>query len=104
VAAILDGTLAEGKALPSVRQVAVDFQVNPLTVSKAYQALVDDGLVEKRRGVGMFVCDGAREKLLRNEREHFLETEWPRILDRMEQLGLEPETLLGENRTKRNKK
>ena len=64
VAAILDGTLAEGEPLPSVRQVAVDFHINPLTVSKAYQSLVDDALVEKRRGVGMFVVEGARERLL----------------------------------------
>jgi GntR family transcriptional regulator len=90
VSAILDGTLKEGEPLPSVRQVAVDFQINPLTVSKAYQSLVDDGLVEKRRGVGMFVVEGARQRLLASEREHFLSEEWPRIAKRIEKLGLDP--------------
>lgn len=94
VAAIIDGTLAEGQCLPSVRQVAVDFQVNPLTVSKAYQSLVDDSLVEKRRGVGMFVCTGARQKLLESEREHFLREEWPRVADKIRQLGLSVEELI----------
>lgn len=88
VAAILDGSLNEGQPLPSVRQVAVDFQINPLTVSKAYQSLVDDDLVEKRRGVGMFVRDGARLRLLESERRRFLEEEWPRIAARIEHLGL----------------
>ncbi len=97
VAAILDGTLAEGEPLPSVRQVAVDFQINPLTVSKAYQSLVDDALVEKRRGVGMFVVEGARERLLESERNHFLDEEWPRIAKRIEKLGLGPEDLPGLN-------
>lgn len=94
VAAILDGTLAENQPLPSVRQVAVDFQINPLTVSKAYQSLVDDELVEKRRGVGMFVRDGARGKLLASEREHFINEEWPRLAARLEQLGLGVEDLV----------
>ncbi len=94
LSAILDGTLSEGRPLPSVRQVAVDFQVNPLTVSKAYQALVDDGLVEKRRGVGMFVREGARESLLKRERDRFLSEEWPRIVERIEQLGLSTKALL----------
>lgn len=94
VAAILDRTLPEGQPLPSVRQVAVDFQVNPLTVSKAYQSLVDDQLVEKRRGVGMFVVDGARERLLASERQRFLNEEWPRLAERIEQLGLDLEQLL----------
>jgi len=89
VSAILDGTLKEGESLPSVRQVAVDFQINPLTVSKAYQSLVDDGLVEKRRGVGMFVVEGARDRLMASEREHFLTEEWPRIARRIEKLGLD---------------
>jgi GntR family transcriptional regulator len=88
VAAILDGTLAENQPLPSVRQVAVDFQINPLTVSKAYQSLVDDNLVEKRRGVGMFVREGARDRLLASEREKFLNDEWPRLAARLDQLGL----------------
>jgi GntR family transcriptional regulator len=94
VAAILDGTLPENQPLPSVRQVAVDFQVNPLTVSKAYQSLVDDELVEKRRGVGMFVREGARERLLASEREHFINEEWPRLSARLEQLGLSIEDLV----------
>ncbi|QOC21596.1 GntR family transcriptional regulator [Wenzhouxiangella sp. AB-CW3] len=100
VAAILDGSLEEGQPLPSVRQVAVDFQINPLTVSKAYQSLVDDQLVEKRRGVGMFVREGARRQLLESERHHFLEEEWPRIAERIEKLGLSVEELL-ENRPRR---
>lgn len=94
VAAILDGTLAEGKPLPSVRQVAVDFQINPLTVSRAYQSLVDDDLIEKRRGVGMFVKPGARARLLESEREHFLKEEWPRLAERIAQLGLDIDDLI----------
>lgn len=97
VAAILDGTLAEGEPLPSVRQVAVDFQINPLTVSKAYQSLVDDALVEKRRGVGMFVVDGARERLLETERNRFLQNDWPKIAERIHQLGLGLDDLPGLN-------
>lgn len=100
IAAILDGTLREGQPLPSVRQVAVDFQINPLTVSKSYQSLVDDELVEKRRGVGMFVCEGARARLLESERERFLNEEWPRLAERIEQLGLSLEALMAA----RNKK
>jgi GntR family transcriptional regulator len=98
VAAILDGTLREGDALPSVRQVAVDFQINPLTVSKAYQSLVDDELVEKRRGVGMFVIDGARNRLMATERDKFLSEEWPRIAERIIQLGLDLNDLIESNR------
>lgn len=94
VAMILDGTLAEGEALPSVRSVASEFQLNPITVSKSYQALVDDGLVEKRRGLGMFVCEGARRKLMASERDKFLKQEWPAMLGRIEQLGLDVEDLL----------
>jgi len=97
VAAILDGTLREGDAVPSVRQVAVDFQINPLTVSKAYQSLVDDELVEKRRGVGMFVTEGARNRLLATEREKFLQQEWPRIAERITQLGLDLHDLTESN-------
>lgn len=88
VAMILDGTLPEGEALPSVRTVAAEFQLNPITVSKSYQALVDEGLVEKRRGLGMFVCEGARRKLIESERAKFLNEEWPAMLSRIEQLGL----------------
>jgi GntR family transcriptional regulator len=93
VAMILDGTLAEGEALPSVRTVASEFQLNPITVSKSYQALVDEGLVEKRRGLGMFVCEGARKKLIESERSKFLNEEWPAMLSRIEQLGLRIEDL-----------
>ena len=97
IAMILDGTLAEGEALPSVRTVASEFQLNPITVSKSYQALVDDGLVEKRRGLGMFVCEGARHKLIASERAKFLNQEWPAMLSRIEQLGLSVEELLAES-------
>ena len=93
VAMILDGTLAEGEALPSVRTVASEFHLNPITVSKSYQALVDDGLVEKRRGLGMFVREGARKSLVASERKKFLDEEWPAMLSRIEQLGLRLEDL-----------
>lgn len=96
VAMILDGALNEGDPLPSVRQVAADFQINPLTVSKAYQELVDDQLVEKRRGLGMFVNDGARESLLKSERERFLREEWPTLFARLQRLGLDLKTLMRE--------
>jgi GntR family transcriptional regulator len=99
VAMILDGTLAEGEALPSVRNVASEFQLNPITVSKSYQALVDEGLVEKRRGLGMFVCEGARRKLVESERAKFLNEEWPAMLSRIEQLGLSIGELLGKARS-----
>lgn len=94
VAMILDGTLAEGEALPSVRTVASEFHLNPITVSKSYQALVDDGLVEKRRGLGMFVCEGARKSLVASERTKFLNEEWPAMTSRIEQLGLSLKELL----------
>src|SRR6201992_4051517 len=77
VAMILDGLLKQGDALPSVRQVAADYQLNPITVSKAYQELVDEQLVEKRRGLGMYVTEGARDALMRSERDRFLSEEWP---------------------------
>ena len=88
-AMILDEALKEGDAIPSVRQVSADFQLNPITVSKAYQELVDENLVEKRRGLGMYVNQGAREALLKNEREHFLREEWPVLRDRLRRLGHE---------------
>ena len=94
VAMILDGTLSEGDALPSVRNVASEVQLDPITVSKSYQALVDEGLVEKRRGLGMFVCEGARKQLLASERNRFLDEEWPKILARIEGLGLDAASLL----------
>ena len=102
VAMILDGTLSEGEALPSVRTVASEFQLNPITVSKSYQSLVDDGLVEKRRGLGMFVCEGARKKLLSSERARFLDEEWPNMVSRIEQLGLDVDDLLRKTRTGEN--
>lgn len=91
---MLDGDLKAGDALPSVRQVAADYQLNPITVSRAYQELVDETLVEKRRGLGMYVTDGARDKLLASERERFLREEWPAMLERIRRLGLELEALL----------
>lgn len=94
IAMILDGTLAEGDALPSVRAVASDLQLNPITVSKSYQTLVDEGLVEKRRGLGMFVCTGAFEQLIASERKRFLQTEWPATLKRIQQLDLDVNSLL----------
>ncbi len=94
VAMVLDGELKEGDALPSVRQVAAEYQLNPITVSRAYQELADEAVVEKRRGLGMYIIDGAREQLLASERERFLKEEWPLVLARIERLGLKPEQLL----------
>jgi len=91
---ILDGKLAEGDVLPSVRHVAGEFRVNPLTVLKSYQLLVGEGLVESRRGRGMFVNPGARQQLLASEREKFLAEEWPRVLDTLHRLGLSAKELL----------
>jgi GntR family transcriptional regulator len=94
VAMILDGVLKEGDPLPSVRTVAADYRLNPLTVLKGYQQLVDEGLVESRRGLGMFVNAGARKLLLQGEREKFLEEEWPRVRATIERLGFAAEELL----------
>jgi len=94
VAMILEGVLADGDALPSVRNVAAEYRLNPLTVLKGYQELVDEGLVEKKRGRGMFVTDGARKQLLKDERQRFLDKEWPRIAATVERLGLDLEVLL----------
>lgn len=94
VAMILDGVLKAGDALPSVRQVAADFQLNPITVSRAYQELVDEALVEKRRGLGMYVNEGARDKLLASERERFLHDEWPGVVERIQRLGLRMDDLV----------
>jgi GntR family transcriptional regulator len=94
VAMILDGVLKEGDPLPSVRNVAAEYRVNPLTVLKSYQDLVDQELVDKRRGLGMFVKDGARNLLLKGERQKFLEDEWPRIHATIQRLGLKPQQLL----------
>ena len=104
VAMILDGTLAEGEALHSVRTVASEFQLNPITVSKSYQALVDEGLVEKRRGLGMFVCQGAHKNLIASERNKFLNDEWPAMLNRIDQLGLSIEQLLNKSIIKKSDK
>ena len=89
VAMILEDALKEGDPLPSVRSVAAEYQINPLTVLKGYQSLVDEGLVEKRRGLGMFVKEGARKSLMKNEREQFLRNEWPLMLQRIQRLGLD---------------
>jgi GntR family transcriptional regulator len=94
VAMILDGVLKEGDPLPSVRNVAAEYRVNPLTVLKAYQGLVDEQLVEPRRGLGMFVNDGARDLLLKAERQKFLKEEWPRVHATIERLGLTTAELL----------
>jgi GntR family transcriptional regulator len=91
---ILDGVLKEGDPLPSVRNVAAEYRVNPLTVLKAYQQLVDEELVEKRRGLGMFVKTGARNLLLQGERQKFLTEEWPRIAATIQRLGLTPKELM----------
>ena len=94
VAMILEGVLKEGDSLPSVRTVAAEYRVNPLTVLKGYQELVDEGLVETRRGRGMFINAGARALLLQGERQKFLGDEWPRIRATIQRLGLTPEELL----------
>ncbi len=94
VAMILEGALCDGDALPSVRNVAAEYRLNPLTVLKGYQELVDEGLVEKKRGRGMFVNSGAQKQLLKDERQRFIETEWPQVLATIERLGLDAATLL----------
>ena len=91
---MLDGALKAGDALPSVRQVAAEYQLNPITVSRAYQELADESLVEKRRGLGMYVTEEASKKLMSNERDRFLREEWPLVLKRIQRLGLSPQELL----------
>ncbi len=91
---ILDGALKEGDPLPSVRNVAAEYRVNPLTVLKAYQELVDEELVEKRRGLGMFVKTGAHSLLVKGERQKFLNEHWPRVHATIRRLGLSPDELL----------
>ena len=98
VAMILDGVLKQGDPLPSVRQVAADFQINPITVSKAYQELVDENLVEKRRGLGMYVTEGARGALMKSERDRFLTDEWPALYARLTRLGLSLKELMAAER------
>ena len=94
VAMILDGALKEGDPIPSVRTVAAEYRINPITVLKAYQELTNEGLVETRRGLGMFINAGARDLLMEGEREKFLSEEWPRVYATMQRLGLNPEKLL----------
>jgi len=103
VAMILDGVLKEGDPLPSVRNVAADYRINPLTVLKGYQELVDEQLVESKRGLGMFVKAGARSLLLQNERQKFLAEEWPRVYATIERLGLKPNELLENGASRRSK-
>lgn len=91
---ILEEVLVDGDALPSVRNVAAEYRLNPLTVLKGYQELVDEGLVEKKRGRGMFVTDGARQKLLKDERQRFLQHEWPLVAATIARLGLDTADLL----------
>lgn|SRR5690606_307240 len=94
IAMMLDGVLKPGDALPSVRQVAAEYQLNPITVSRAYQELADEALVEKRRGLGMYVTEEASKKLLASERDRFLTEEWPLVLERIQRLGLDMQALL----------
>lgn len=94
VAMILDGVLNEGDPLPSVRNVAAEHRVNPLTVLKGYEQLADEQLVEKRRGLGLFITVGARERLLQGERQRFLTDQWPAIHATIQRLGLTPKDLL----------
>lgn len=96
---ILEGVFQDGDPLPSVRQVSSEHRINPITVSKAFQMLVDDDLVEKRRGVGMFVIEGAREQLIVDERERFIREDWPQIIARIERLGLDPLQLINQSET-----
>jgi GntR family transcriptional regulator len=99
VAMILEGVLGDGDALPSVRNVAAEYRLNPLTVLKGYQELVDEELVEKKRGRGMFVTDGARKRLLKDERQRFMDKEWPEVVATIERLGLDATTLLEDVKT-----
>ena len=94
VAMILEGVLSDGDALPSVRNVAAEYRLNPLTVLKGYQELVDEGLVEKKRGRGMFINAGARKQLIIDERRRFVDTEWPRVVQTIERLELDVKELL----------
>ena len=104
VAMILEEVLVEGDALPSVRNVAAEYRLNPLTVLKGYQELVDEGLVEKKRGRGMFVNEGARTKLLKAERQRFLEKEWPKVVVMINRLGLDVADLLRQAESQKSSK
>ena len=92
---IVDGTIAEGDMITSIRQVSLDYQINPLTVSKAYQALVDDGILKKRRGLGMKVVSGAQKKLLTQQKRQFLEQEWPLLKEKLVRLHIDLKELYG---------
>ena len=96
-ARLLDGQPGDGEAMPSVRTLASDYLLNPLTVNRALQALADAGLVESRRGIGMYVREGARERLRTLERERFLRHEWPRLRERLKRLNIQPEQLSWED-------
>ena len=104
VVMIIEGVLKEGAPLPSVRSIAAEYRINPLTVLKGYQQLVDEGLVEMKRGRGMFIHAGARERLLRAERERFMKEEWPKVRATIQRLGLSPEELLNPARPVRRSK
>jgi GntR family transcriptional regulator len=104
VAMILEEVLGDGDALPSVRNVAAEYRLNPITVLKGYQELVDEGLVEKKRGRGMFVNEGARVMLLKAERQRFLEIEWPNVVATIERLDLDVNDLLQEEKTNKSSK
>ena len=97
---IMDGVLLEGDALPSIRKISSEQRINPITVSKAMQILVDEELIEKKRGLGMYVLSGAKDKLSIEERRKFLEQEWPQIAQRIERLGLESNELFGGKKTR----
>ncbi len=100
---ILTGALQAGDALPSVRQVAAEYQINPITVSKAWQMLAEEQLVEKRRGLGMFVTANAQQRLKQREKELFLQQEWPEILQRIHDLGIDIEPLVASLRKRQAK-
>lgn len=102
VTMILEGVLVDGDALPSVRTVAADYRLNPLTVLKGYQELVDEGLVEKRRGRGMFVMEGAAKALMKDERQAFLSEQWPEVVKTIRRLDLDPDELLAQARQQLN--
>jgi GntR family transcriptional regulator len=101
---ILEKVLTDGDALPSVRNVAAEYRLNPLTVLKGYQELVDEGLVEKKRGRGMFVNEGARTKLLKAERRRFLEKEWPQVIATVDRLDLDLADLLKQAESNKSSK
>ncbi len=102
VAMILEGVLGDGDALPSVRNVAAEYRLNPLTVLKGYQELVEEGLVEKKRGRGMFINPGARMQLIKDERRRFVEQEWPKVVATIERLGLDIEQLVTDAASAKN--